>query len=310
MATVPLIFPSLSRQPSMDSSKSVDDDTIRDQMESGYVATRPRFTRARRTWKINVRNLQAEDMRVLDQFFMVTSARGANSFLYPNLLPNGSFEFPAQSDADVAYGWNISSGPPQEAISIGTVTVEDGTHALSFTTVAGQSIPATSTVTGTACADQPISCTPGEVYTLTASASAVQGTLAAGVLSSYARISFFDADGNPLSTLTGGNVPVGTGWQTYSYQFTVPANAASFSVSLNVSLANTAGAALNIDASASVAWDVVACALLTPITPFGRMAGSQPLGCFVRFSKLPETSDIGVGTGVKRYGANFELTEV
>ena len=310
MATVPLIFPSLSRQPSMDSSKSVEDDTIRDQMENGYVATRPRFTRARRTWKINVRNLQAEDMRSLDQFFMATTARGAGSFLYPNLLPNGSFEFPASDAPDLALGWNVSNPIPQEAINIGTVTVQDGTYALGFSTVAGQSVPAASTVTGTVTADRLISCTPGEVYILTASASGVQGTLAAGVLAGNAHIAFFDANSNPLNALDGGNVPIGVGWQTYSYQFTVPLNAASFSVSLSVSLANTSGSVMALDGSASISWDATACALLTPITPYGRMAGSQSLGCFVRFSKLPETSDIGVGTGVKRYGANFELTEV
>jgi hypothetical protein len=75
----------------MDTSKKTEDDTIRDQMEAGYVATRPRFTRARRTWDFNVRNLVAEDIRALDRFFMETAARGGNSFLYPNLLPNSSF---------------------------------------------------------------------------------------------------------------------------------------------------------------------------------------------------------------------------
>ena len=105
MATFPLVFPSLSRQPSMDSSKSTEDDTIRDPMESGDVATRPRGTRARDTWKVNVRNITAEDKRALDYFQRVTAARGSNSFLFPNLLPNGSFEFPAPSAAMLAFGW-------------------------------------------------------------------------------------------------------------------------------------------------------------------------------------------------------------
>ena len=81
----------------MDSSRSLEDDTIRDQNESGAVATRPRFTRARRTWKINTRNLTAEDARVLDYFSEITAARGGNAFLYPNLLLNWSFEIPAAS---------------------------------------------------------------------------------------------------------------------------------------------------------------------------------------------------------------------
>src|SRR5581483_10620234 len=62
------IFPSLSRAASMDSSEQAADDTIRDSMDSGYVATRPRFTRERRTWNVNHRNLIAEDVRVLRNF--------------------------------------------------------------------------------------------------------------------------------------------------------------------------------------------------------------------------------------------------
>ncbi len=309
MATFPLIFPSLSRQPSMDSSKSLEDDTIRDQMEGGYVATRPRFTRARRTWKANVRNLEAEDVRALDVFCMVTTARGGNSFLYPNLLSNWSFEFPAESSSDLVFGWNASP-TAQEAVSVTTAAVQDGTHAVTFATVAGQNIPALSTVTAELTADQRIACQAGEVYLFRAALDAIQGTLAAGVLGAAASFTFFDVNGNTLSTLAGTAATIGGGWQTYGTQFTVPANATAFSVALAVTLTNTTSSAIAIDASASVTWDEVGCALLTPLTPYGRMVGSEPLGCLLRFSKLPETSDIGFGGGVKRYGANFELTEV
>jgi hypothetical protein len=293
----------------MDSSKTTEDDTIKDQAESGYVATRPRSTRARRTWKINTRNLIQEDIRALDEFFMVTTARGGNSFLYPNLLPNWSFEIPALTAAELVFGWNVSA-PAQESIGISTSTVEDGTQAIQFATVATQTVAAHITATGQLNCDQAVSCTPGEVYVFTAAVDAIQGTLAAGVLGAQVSVSFFDANGNALSTLAGTSATIGGGWETYGYQFTVPANASTFRVALLTTLTNSTGAAITLDGSASVVWDEVACALLTPLTPFGRMVGTQPLGCLVRFSKLPEASDIGWGNGVKRYGVNFELTEV
>jgi hypothetical protein len=312
MATFPLIFPSLSRQPSMDTSKKTEDDTIRDPAESGYVSTRPRGTRARRTWPFNVRNLVAEDIRALDEFFMSPSyaARGGNSFLFPNLLPNWSFEFPALTASDLVLGWNISSAPVQESIGIGTTTVADGTQAIEFGTVATKTIAANTTVTGALNCDLAVPCKPGEVYVFTAALDAIQGTLAAGVLGAQVSVSYLNAGGGALSTVNGTAATIGVGWQTYGYQFTVPASAASFKVSLLVTLTNSTASAITLDGSASVSWDTVGCSLLTPLTPYGRMVGSQSLGCLVRFSSLPEIADIGWGNGVKVYGAKLELTEV
>jgi len=287
----------------------MEDDTIRDQMESGYVATRPRYTRTRRTWKVNVRNLVAEDIRAIDQFAMVTAARGANSFLYPNLLPNGSFELPAPSVTAVAQGWGISSMVAQESVDVTTSVLEDGTRALSFSTAAGQSLPANSTVTAQVSTDQRISCGAGEVYVFRASADVVQGTLTNGILGGAVTVVFFGVNGNVLSTQSTA-VAVGVGWQEINFQFTVPANATTFAIQLSTSLTNTTVAAIPLDGSSSITWDALGCALRIPLTPFGRMAGSQSLGCPVRFSKLPEASDVGVGQGVKRYGVSFELTEV
>jgi hypothetical protein len=301
MATFPLIFPSLSRQPSMDTSKKTEDDTIRDPMESGDVATRPRGTRARRTWPFNVRNLVAEDVRALDEFFMSSSyaARGGNAFLYPNLLPNWSFEFPALNATDIVSGWNAAA-VTQESIGISTATVADGTQAISFGTVAGQAVAANTTA----------SAQPGEVYVFTGQVNANAGTLAAGVLNAQVSVSFLDGYGNPLSALTGPSATIGGGWLPYGYQFTVPANAVSCSIALLTTLTNSTGVAIMLDGSASVAWDTVGCALQTPLTLYGRMVGSHSLGCLVRFSSLPEIADIGWGNGVKVYGAKLELQEV
>jgi hypothetical protein len=293
----------------MDSSKTTEDDTIRDQAESGYVATRPRFTRVRRTWKANVRNLVAEDVRTLDEFYMVTTARGGNSFLYPNLLPNWSFEYAAIREGELVLGWSAGANAAQIAIQAVASPVADGVQALSFGTVAAASVPAHTTVTAQVIAGAVISCSAGEVYVFSGQINATPGTLAAGVMVPSVGVNFYDTNGNLLSTATG-TFTVAAGWNQCGYQFTVPANAVSFQLYLNLALVNSTGSAIALDGSASVAFDEVGCSLFTPLTPYGRMIGSQSLGCLVRFSKLPENSDIGYGGGVKRYGASFELTEV
>lgn len=311
MASAPLIFPSLSRQPSMDSSKQSEDDTIRDQAESGYVSTRPRFTRARDTWKINVRNLTAEDKRALDTFERspTMAARGGNSFLYPNFLPNWSFEFPAVDEGDLVYGWSIGAATP--ALAVGTTGAAwDGSTAVLFSTVAGQHLAAAATAAAALTADPPIACVPGDAWVAEAMVNAVQGALGAGMLQAYLSATFYDGNGAKLSQANSGYAAMGVGWQALSFSFTIPANAVTFAVALNVAVDNTGGTTLTLDGSASVAFDAAGCALQTPVQIYGRMAGSDALPRPVRFTKLPEYSDIGYGAGVKRYGVNFELTEV
>jgi hypothetical protein len=310
MGAFPIIFPSLTRQPSMDSSQSLEDDTIRDPAESGYVATRPRFTRGRRTWKQNIRNLAAEDIRALDQFAMVTAARGGNSFLYPNLLPNGSFELPPLSAADLVAGWNAT---PTPAIAVATTgaTVLDGAQAIGFATISASHLAAHSSATATLACDIPIPCNPGEVYCFTASASTVAGTAISGMTRTDAvSVAYQDINGNTLSTTLGTAAAIGGGWKAYGLQFTVPANAVTFTVALVMTLANSTGSAIAFDGTQTTVWDCAACALVTPLSAYGRMAGSLALGVPVRFGNLPEYSDIGFGNGVKLYGAHFELTEV
>lgn len=296
----------------MDASLKTEDDTIRDQMESGYVATRPRGTRARRTWSFNVRNLVAEDVRALDMFAMSNAyaARGGNAFLFPNLLPNWSFEFPALIASDVVAGWSIPTPVAQVSIAASSVAALDGLQALRFATVAGQVVAANATASAAVACDVAIPCKPGEAYAFTAQVVALPGTLAAGVLGANVAITFLAANGATLSTATGTAATVNSLWQPYGYQFTVPAQAASLRVALVTTLTNATSAAITLDASASVAWDCVGCALATPLTPYGRTVGSQPLGCLVRFSSLPEFADIGWGDGVKVYGCKAELQEV
>ena len=294
----------------MDSSKKTEDDTIRDSAESGYVSTRPRFTRVRRTWPFNVRNLVAEDIRTLDQFFMATAARGANSFLYPNLLPNWSFEFPALADGDLAYGWS-AAGDPQLVSGVYPWVGTDGpNYLLSYDPGVGGVLAAGQTATAQVRCSATVPCQPGEVYLFTGSLAAQPSGIMALTFSAYPAFDFFDANGNSLSTVMGTAGALTGAFYSYGYQLTVPDNAASFAVRLCAALTNPTGAAIGLDGVAFAAWDAVGCALQTPLTPYGRMVGSAPLGCLVRFSSLPEVADIGWGNGVKVYGVKLELTEV
>gem|GEM_PF-3792315 len=61
-------FPMLSRAPQVDEEEQPDDPTIRDKMENGAVATRPRWTRIRDAININFTLLTAEDRMALRGF--------------------------------------------------------------------------------------------------------------------------------------------------------------------------------------------------------------------------------------------------
>lgn len=65
---MPLAFPTLSRAPLMNEEESLEDSTIRDQMENGAEFTRPRYQRQRRTWKVQYKALSAADRNSLRTF--------------------------------------------------------------------------------------------------------------------------------------------------------------------------------------------------------------------------------------------------
>ena len=296
----------------MDSSRTLEDDTIRDQMEGGYVATRPRFTRARRSWKINLRNLLAEDVRAIDQFVMSTAARGGNAFLSPNLIPNGSFELPAENAFDLVHRWNLQGDMPAGSAAISAATIADGQQSLALTLPSATVLEANASLSGQLACDKVIAAKAGESYIFSCYMNASLGNQSACTVSAGLSISYLSSTGAVLSTestvaaITSSN----SGALLYGYQFNIPTGATAFTIALCASFTNNASSALVADGSASVVFDHSACALCSPLTPYGRMAGSAPLGCLTRFSKLPEISDIGIAGGVKRYGAAFELTEV
>lgn len=75
-------FPVLTRPPSfpIDPDGTLEDGVLRTPAESGYVETRPRFTRARRSWGLNYPSLPDADVTALRTWEQVTLRNGADAF--------------------------------------------------------------------------------------------------------------------------------------------------------------------------------------------------------------------------------------
>ncbi len=61
-------FPDLYKAPDISMKETFDDPGIKDKMEDGTVATRPRYTRMRKTLKVTYSLLTPEARRILIQF--------------------------------------------------------------------------------------------------------------------------------------------------------------------------------------------------------------------------------------------------
>lgn len=320
----PIIFPSLSCFPTMDGSESLENDTLSDKAQSGYVATRPRFTRVRRTWKVNFRTITAADKLALETFAAVTTARGANSFFFPNMVLNGGFETPATVSGQIAAGWvevspqDIGGTNPIDAeVIVETSTVDSGGSALQCGFVAGHDFPADYGSGASAGTAVGIPVIAGESYTLSGdmlSSNPTTGGSWNPILAAW----FTDSAGT-ATTLGTNSIshsylewPVVSGngsWQAGSWTLTAPAGATQLFLVVGV-LMNTGSTAQTTTSAWNAYFDNLACALTTPLTTFGRMAGSANLGVPVRFTSLPEFSDMGWVGNQKRFGAAMALTEV
>lgn len=75
-------FPTLSRAPSYPLSPDGDleDVVMRSPQASGYEQTRPRSTRARRSFGLSYKNISDADIAALRTFEITTILNGANSF--------------------------------------------------------------------------------------------------------------------------------------------------------------------------------------------------------------------------------------
>jgi hypothetical protein len=257
----------------------------------------------------------------------VRTARGGNAFLFPNLIPNGSFEFPACLDTDVVRDW-YTAGDVTPALSIapevfipggpapvpyGTVA-DEGITALKFQTVAGQVLAVGANTLSALDTRAVVNVTPGEVYLFHCrwQYTGAEDPHVSFIPSAY-MVCDYDAGTQTVFTMPG-TFTGSTQWNDFYSVLTIPSglntNVRDFRMRISVALSNAGTAPITLNGSNVFLINEVGCALLKPVTPYGRMAGSHSLGCPVRFSKLPELSDIGFGQGVKRYGANFELTEV
>ncbi len=304
----------------MDSSETTEDDTIRDKMESGYVATRPRSTRARRTWNINHRFLTEEDARSLINFRDQGVLRGALPFYYPNLFKNSSFEIaPDYGSNDVAQGWTAAL---VENVNVGSVgrygtidrnsfgsagaegSVAIAMYCLNTNAGSAQFMHATS-----------IACAPGDTYLVNCTfwkiAANTPAALAAGTgFAVSAAITFDDGTtavvSSPLNSMLAPNT---LGFAPLSTTFTIPDSPTSFSGTMVVSFElAAAGGTFPLDLFV----DAVGLALTSRRFPRLTMAGTSRINTLVRFASggLPQISDMGWSGGRKAYGATFKLEEV
>lgn len=81
-------FPALSTPPSypIDPDGEIEDAILRSPMEAGYEQTRPRTTRARRSFGINYIGLKSADEALLRAFEITTLRNGADSFNWTHPL--------------------------------------------------------------------------------------------------------------------------------------------------------------------------------------------------------------------------------
>jgi hypothetical protein len=304
------ILPSLSRAPAFKSTRTVAKGaTLSDPMESGYVATRPRFTRQRRTFGVTYDFLTGEDARVLDMFECFGVMGEAGAFYMPNLLPNGSFEIPDPMGGISGWtpaadpGWSVALGAPPS----------DGANAVAFVISAA----ATSTAqTGSVLSNNNFPALAGDVYQVNADASLVSTYAAAVALKFVLQLAY--ADGSTM-TLTAPLLAVeSSAYTEVTAALTIPASGtgatvcvatASFVATL-ITGTTDAGVTTSGSPSATILLDAVGLALITPQQAFGRMPGSSPLGSLVRFTKTPALRDAGWAGGQKRYACTFEISEV
>jgi hypothetical protein len=295
----------------MDSSEQVEDDTIRDQMESGYTATRPRFTRARRTWNLNLRYLTAEDVRAIRTFRDITVLRGALPFYFPNLIENGGFEILAGiSSVEIVKGWSTSENSAH--VSFGTVGLHGSADPRIAPGTSGNvciEVAATGGGTGTLSSNRQFSCMSGDVLLVSASTSNNGGTI--GLITALVQVSLAYQD-TTENTVSEPLIVTTSGWGLTSAQLTIPAPVAGgYNVPAIATVSLEIIAASEATASTLLIDDVGVAKISSAIDGI-EMTGSAPIPAQVRFASgaLPQFSDLGWVGGQKRYGCTFKLEEL
>lgn len=300
-------------------------------MESGAVATRPRFTRMRRIFGASYKYLNAEDVRALDRFETETVQGGAGAFYLPNLLPNSSFE---QRDAGAGLaGWTLSDfnydDPAIATPFVPSVSAaaDDGDSALCFT-VSAITCQGYAFYEERATATGSFAVRIGDVLSFAARVNvvnalatpAVPGVLLAQL---FARLTVvYSDDTQQVISQVIGQASTG-GYSDAAASFTVPAGAAGVTAA-TAQFAIVAkigydtfyeGAEFYSGGSCTAGQavftvDRVGLALATAVQAHGRMPGSSPLGRAVRLSKPMQVRDAGIASGAPAYDVTLELTEL
>ena len=304
MATYPII-PSLSRYPDFATTRKIQDGTLSSPMESGYVTTRPRFTRLRRTWGVTWKNVTEGDVIALDRFEVSTVKGGAGAFYMPNLLENGSFEDYNQTSVSASYsGWSAletTSDDMQLTVSANTST--ESASAL-FTSTAGYSLPTGNPNLGKH-VFQSGAVYQGGAINFLAQVNIVLGTLPAGVsLTGRAYCRFFTLAGaeiNPWSFAQSLTANTG-GFVNYASSIEVPYGAATVQMGFYVFLNNFTGSAVVLDGSTSVTLNDITAEIVSPASFDGWLAQSESIGIYAGTNPAD-------GSGIAQFGfpSNYQL---
>lgn len=76
-------FPNISK-PSYPLSIGLEDNSLKSKFEDGTVQSRPKFTRSRRTFKVNWKSLPNDEYLILEKFIRKTVKYSAETFLWVN----------------------------------------------------------------------------------------------------------------------------------------------------------------------------------------------------------------------------------
>jgi phage-related protein len=87
---MPNTYPSLTAKPVYPIDEQREDSSIKTSMEAGYLHTRARFTRVRKSWKFKYNLMSSTDKGTLDTF-LDTVKGTVDSFTWTNPVNNTSY---------------------------------------------------------------------------------------------------------------------------------------------------------------------------------------------------------------------------
>lgn len=104
-------FPTLTAIPSHPLIEQQENSVIRSEFDAGYVQTRARYTRVRKTWQVSYHFVDNSDKAALDTFVSTVNG-GADSFTWVNPQDSVSYTVRFQAPPTFSYvsygGWDVS----------------------------------------------------------------------------------------------------------------------------------------------------------------------------------------------------------